>query len=69
MGGDGGMSESDSSDISSRSRIPREWQQIAFYSVFVAGVILFGAWVYAFALLSLAMLMQLGWTMRGMLLL
>jgi hypothetical protein len=26
------------------------------------------AWEYAFALLSLALLMQLGWTMRGMLL-
>ena len=42
--------------------------RIAFYSVIVAGVILFGAWVYAFALLSLALLMQLGWAMRRMLL-
>jgi hypothetical protein len=47
---------------------PRGRRQIAFYSVIVIGVILFGAWVYAFALLSLALLMQLGWTMRGMLL-
>ena len=29
---------------------------------------LFGNWVYAFALMSLALLMQMGWTMRGMLL-
>jgi hypothetical protein len=43
-------------------------QQTAFYSVIVIGVILFGTWVYAFALLSLALLMQLGWTMRRMLL-
>ena len=43
-------------------------QQIAFYSVIVIAVILLGTWVYAFSLLSLALLMQLGWTMRGMLL-
>ena len=48
--------------------LPRGRQQIAFYSVIVLGVILFGAWVYAFALLSLALVMQLGWTVRGMLL-
>ena len=47
---------------------PRGRQQIAFYSVIVIGVILFGAWVYAFALLSLALLMQVGWSVRGMLL-
>jgi len=48
--------------------LPRGRQLIAFYSVIVLGVILLGAWVYAFALLSLALLMQLGWTVRGMLL-
>jgi len=46
----------------------RTKQQIAFYSGIVMGVIQFGAWVYAYALLSLALLMQLGSTAEGILL-